>query len=46
MAAAEKKAIEISQPMNIAVVNTGGGNGTGEEDQAVAEAGIAVFGSI
>lgn len=44
MAAAEKKAVEISQPMNIAVV-AGGGNGTGEQDQAVAEAGIAVFGS-
>jgi hypothetical protein len=36
------KFTEISQPMNIAVVDTGGGNGTGEQDQAVAEAGIAV----
>lgn len=32
--------------MKIAVVDTGGGNGTGEQEQAVAEAGLAVFGSI
>jgi uncharacterized protein GlcG (DUF336 family) len=39
IAAAKTKAEELGQPMNIAVVDSGG---SGEQDQAVAEAGVAV----
>ena len=46
MSAAESKAKELHQPMNIAVVDVsaiGVSGGSGEQDQAVAEAGRLAF---